>query len=89
MREIEIIIKAFKVEAESKPNERIFVGSKSYTYKEFANMLNNHKKLDKETRKLVDNFLKNALKLFEENEEFHRKIMALAGKDEVGSFSCT
>ncbi|MEM2281439.1 MAG: hypothetical protein QXZ68_05565 [Candidatus Bathyarchaeia archaeon] len=79
MREIEIIIKALKVEAESKPNERIYLGFKSYTYKEFANMLNNHRKLDKETRKLVEDFLDNALKLFRQNSEFRNKMLKLAG----------
>ncbi|MDT7886109.1 MAG: hypothetical protein RQ968_01895 [Thermoproteota archaeon] len=29
---IDIIIKALKIEAERKPNERIYLGFKSYTY---------------------------------------------------------
>ncbi|MEM1589682.1 MAG: hypothetical protein QW175_04640 [Candidatus Bathyarchaeia archaeon] len=81
MDEKKILIKALTVEAEQKPNERIFIGFKSYTYKEFASMLNHNKKLDKQTRKLVQNFINQALKMFRENEEFRKKMMMLAGEN--------
>lgn len=80
MDEKKILIKALKLEAQHKPNERIYVGFKSFTYKEFACMLENNSRLDKETKKVVDNFLKQALKMFRENHEFRNKMMTLAGE---------
>jgi len=80
MRETEIIVKALKLEARQKPNGRIYVGLKSYTYSEFAEMLDNHKKLSKTERQLVENFLNASLKLFRENQAYREKILKLAGE---------
>jgi len=80
MRELDIIVKALKLEAQQKPNERIYVGFKSYTYAEFAQMLNNHKKLAKAEKEFVENFLKTSLKLFKENKAYREKILTLAGE---------
>jgi hypothetical protein len=80
MRELDIIIKALKLEAQQKPNERIYVGFKSYTYAEFVEMLNNHKKLAKVEKEFVENFLKTSLKLLKENKAYREKILTLAGE---------
>lgn len=79
LKESEILIKAFKLEAQRKPDERIFIGFKTYTYKEFSSLLDNHQKLDKETKKLIQSFLNQALKMFRENEEFRNRMKMLAG----------
>jgi hypothetical protein len=80
MRELDIIIKALKLEARQKPNERIYVGFKSYTYSEFVEMLNHHKKLDKAKKEFVESFLNASLKLFKENKAYREKILRLAGE---------
>jgi len=80
MRETEIIIKALQIEARQKPSERIYVGYKSYTYSEFVQMLNNHKKLGKAEKEFVENFLNASLKLFKENKAYREKILKLAGE---------
>jgi hypothetical protein len=80
MNDMEIIIRALKLEAQQKPNERIFVGFKSYTYAEFVNMLNNHKKLNKTDKQFIKNFLDASLKLFKENQTYRQKILKLAGE---------
>jgi hypothetical protein len=80
MNDVEIIIRALKLEAQQKPNERIFVGFKSYTYAEFVNMLNNHKKLNKTDKQFIKNFLDASLKLFKENQTYRQKILKLAGE---------
>jgi hypothetical protein len=73
-----IIIKAIKLEASLKPNEKIYIGQKSYTYAEFANMLNNHRKLSKDGKQTVKAFLESCIKLFRENQDFREKIFSLA-----------
>jgi hypothetical protein len=78
MREIEIIIKALCLEALQKPNEKIIVGRETITYREFAEMLRS-KRLQSNHRKLVDAFLKQALKMFNENPTYREHIMKLAG----------
>jgi hypothetical protein len=80
MNEVEIIIKALKAEALSKPNEKIIAGFESLTYKEFAEMLDK-KNLQNNHKKFVDTFLQSAVKLFKENPEYRQKIMCLAGVD--------
>ncbi len=79
MDEREIIIRALKAEATAKPNERIYVGFKSLTYKEFVEMLDNHKKLDKMGKEFVESFLKTAVKMFRENQAYRENMMKLAG----------
>ena len=80
MKELDIIIKALQLEAQQKPNERIYVGFKSYTYSEFVKMLNDHKKLSKAEKQFVENFLKTSLELFKENKAYREKILKLAGE---------
>jgi hypothetical protein len=75
--EIDIIIKALKMEAERKPNERIYLGFKSYTYKEFINMLDNYEKLNNDEKQFVDRFLEESVKLFKENKAFREKILSV------------
>jgi hypothetical protein len=74
----QLIIQALKVEALQKPNEKIIAGKEVFTYREFAEILNSHK-LQKSHRKLVDAFLKSAVKLFNENPTYKQHIMKLAG----------
>jgi len=79
--ERKIVIEALKVEAKNKPNERIFVGSKSYTYQEFALMLD--KKVNsKAEREFVESFINSAVKMFKENKTFREKMKKLAGVGE-------
>ena len=75
-----IIVKALRIEAMQKPMEKIFVGFRTYTYAEFAEMLNNHKNLNKAERQLVKDFLDKSLKTFKENQAFREKILELAGE---------
>ena len=77
MNEIDIIIKALKMEAEKKPNEGIYLGFKSYTYKEFINMLDNYEKLNNDEKQLVDKFLEESVRLFKENKAFREKILSM------------
>jgi ClpP class serine protease len=80
MNDMELIIRALKLEAQQKPNERIFVGFKSYTYAEFAKMLNDHKKLNKTDKQFIKSFLDTSLKLFKENPTYRQRILKLAGE---------
>jgi ribosome assembly protein YihI (activator of Der GTPase) len=75
--EIDIIIKALKMEAERKPDERIYLDFKSYTYKEFINMLDNYEKLNNDEKQFVDKFLEESVKLFKENKAFREKILSM------------
>jgi ribosome assembly protein YihI (activator of Der GTPase) len=77
MNEIDIIIKALKMEAEKKPNERIYLDFKSYTYKEFINMLDNYEKLNNDEKQFVDKFLEESVRLFKENKAFREKILSM------------
>jgi len=78
VNEKDIIIKALKIEAERKPNERIYItGFKSYTYKEFINMLDNYEKLNNDEKQFVDRFLEESTKLFKENKAFQEKILSM------------
>jgi hypothetical protein len=74
----EIIIQALKAEALQKPNEKIIAGKEILTYREFAEILDS-KKLQQNHKKLVDAFLKSAVKLFNENPTYKQHIMKLAG----------
>jgi ribosome assembly protein YihI (activator of Der GTPase) len=74
---IDIIIKALKMEAERKPDERIYLDFKSYTYKEFINMLDNYEKLNNDEKQFVDKFLEESVKLFKENKAFREKILSM------------
>jgi hypothetical protein len=74
----QIIIQALKVEALQKPNEKIIAGKEIFTYREFAEILNSHK-LQKNHKKLVEVFLKSAVKMFNENPTYRQHIMKLAG----------
>jgi ribosome assembly protein YihI (activator of Der GTPase) len=75
--EIDIIIKALKMEAERKPDERIYLDFKSYTYKEFINMLDNYEKLNNDEKQFVDKFLEESVRLFKENKAFREKILSM------------
>jgi len=77
VNEIDIIIKALKMEAEKKPNERIYLDFKSYTYWEFINMLDNYEKLNNNEKQFVDKFLEESVKLFKENKAFRVKILSV------------
>jgi ribosome assembly protein YihI (activator of Der GTPase) len=77
VNEIDIIIKALKMEAERKPDERIYLDFKSYTYKEFINMLDNYEKLNNDEKQFVDKFLEESVRLFKENKAFREKILSM------------
>ena len=75
---VKILTKALRAEATQKPNEIIYAGRESFTYKEFVAMLNS-KKLQKNHKKLIESFLNSAVKQFKENELFRHKMLGLAG----------
>jgi len=76
MNEIEsLIVKAIKIEALQKPDEKIIAGNIVMTYRDFAEMLNS-----KKHEKIVKDFLKTAVKLFNENPAFKENILKLASK---------
>ena len=78
MKEVEIIIKALRIEALQKPEEKVMAGKEVFTYREFAEMLNS-KKLQKNHRKFVESFLQSAIKMFNENPTYKQKVLQLAG----------
>jgi len=75
---VKILTKAHRAEATQNPNEIIYAGRESFTYKEFVAMLNS-KKLQKNHKKLVESFLQSARKMFNENSTYRLKMMQLAG----------
>jgi len=77
----ELIIRAIKIEASLKPNEKLIIGEHVFTYSEFAEILSK-KHNSKDERKLIDTFLKQAEQLFKNNIEFKNKILELAGARE-------
>lgn len=79
MNELQIIVLALKAEARAKPNERIYVGKEVFMYKDFSIMLDHN-----ELEDFVKKFLKNAEKMYRENQAFRLRMMRLAGVDSVG-----
>jgi len=74
----ELIIRAIKIEASLKPNEKLIIGEHVFTYSEFAEILSK-KHNSRDERKLIKMFLKQAEQLFKNNMEFKNKILELAG----------
>jgi len=74
------------MEAEKKPNKRIYLDFKSYTYKEFINMLDNYEKLNNDEKQFVDKFLEESVRLFKENKAFREKILSMVWKYIVPRF---
>lgn len=85
MRDVDIIITAFKMEARSKPNEKIIFGWRVYTFKKFVGLLDQNRKLEKEEKKIVKNFLKTSLKMFKENKSYRMRMLNLAGIKDGGN----
>ncbi|MEM2374413.1 MAG: hypothetical protein QXI11_08250 [Thermoproteota archaeon] len=77
----ELIIRAIKIEASLKPNEKLIIGEHVFTYSEFAEILSK-KHNSRDERKLIKMFLKQAEQLFKNNMEFKNKILELAGARE-------
>jgi hypothetical protein len=76
MNDIEgLIIKAIKIEALNKPDEKIIIGDVIITYRQFAEMLNS-----KNHENIIKDFLKTAVKLFNENPVFKENILKLASQ---------
>jgi len=78
---LNIIVKALKLEALSKPDEKIYIGSRVYTYREFAGMLNDRRRLDKTDRRFVESFLKASVKMFKKDQSFRERILKLTGEE--------
>jgi hypothetical protein len=72
-----IIVKALKTEANSKPNEKIYIGKHVLTYREFAEALESCGLND--LKQSIDTLLNTALNLFKTSGEYREKIMRLAG----------
>lgn len=79
MNDLQIIVLALKAEARSKPNERIYVGKEVFMYKDFSSMLDHN-----ELEDFVKKFLKDAEKMYRENQAFRLRMIRLAGVDSVG-----
>jgi hypothetical protein len=76
MNDIEgLIVKAIKIEALNKPDEKIIIGDVIITYRQFAEMLNS-----KNHENIIKDFLKTAVKLFNENPVFKENILKLASQ---------
>jgi len=76
MNDIEgLIIKAIKIEALNKPDEKIIIGDVIITYRQFAEMLNS-----KNHENIIRDFLKTAVKLFNENPVFKENILKLSSQ---------
>jgi len=71
----ELIIKAIEIESLSKPDEKIIVGNKIFTYSEFVALLK-----QKREKEIINNFLNQAEQLFLSNEAFKAKILELVRK---------
>ena len=79
MSERAILIKALKAEAKMKPDEKIKIGWRFFTYEEFAEILDSRGNPSNEEKGLLESFIDNALKMFRENPVYRQKMMALAG----------
>lgn len=77
----DLIIKAVKIEASVKPNEKIIIGEHVFTYSEFAEILSRRHN-SKTEKKIICMFLKQAEQLFKSNPEFKNKILELTGTRE-------
>lgn len=73
-----IIINAIKAEARIRPDEKIFFGPLSYTFKEFAGMLND-RRLPRRERKLVKTHLKTLMRMFETSETYRKQVLSFSG----------
>lgn len=71
----ELIIKAIEIESLSKPDEKIVIGDKIFTYAEFAKILK-----QKREKEIINAFLNQAEQLFLHNEAFKTKILELVRK---------
>lgn len=80
MDEHELIIKALKIEASIKPNDKIIIGNIVLTYKELSEMLDNIDKIDPVVKRFIVNFLKTSLRMFRECEEFRKMVISLVGE---------
>jgi len=72
MKPKEIILNAIRLEAKTKPNEHIIVGSQVFTFEEFARISNGGTKAQ---RRIVKSFLKKAVKLYESNTTFRMQML--------------
>ena len=77
---IGLIVKALVLEAMSKPDEKIYVGPRVYTYREFASILNGRGKLSKADRRFIEKLLEESYRLFREDQAFRERILKLAGE---------
>jgi len=75
MEPITIIIQALKIEAKMKPDARIYVGTTTYTYREFADMLDQYPGVNNH---FVKTFLSSAVNLYNSNNAFKRRMISLA-----------
>jgi ribosome assembly protein YihI (activator of Der GTPase) len=70
--EIELTKRILRALAERKPNEKIFIGSRTLTYREFINMIDNYERLSQEEKQFVDKFLGKCVHLFKISKVFER-----------------
>lgn len=80
MEPLKIIVEAIKIEAKRKPDERIYYGTRSMTYREFA------EKVDKVIEKndndsFIKDFLAYALKKFNDNPSFQKAMKSIVGEN--------
>ena len=72
MNEMELTKRILRALAEKKPNEKIFIGPRTFTYREFISMIDNYERLSQEDKQLIDKFLEECVHLFRINKVFER-----------------
>ena len=77
MKPEQIIINAIRAEAKIRPNEKIFFGPVTYTFEEFAKMLNGPS--NRKEKKIVKNHLKTLIRMFETNDLYRKQVLSFAG----------
>jgi hypothetical protein len=69
-----IAVLAIKEEARRKPGERLFIGSRGFTFTEVA------EGVEKGDPFITENFLKPFLKMLKSSEAFRRQVLSLVGE---------
>jgi hypothetical protein len=72
----DVVIKALKMEALQKPDERIILGRTVLTYRQFAEMLGG----GSGDGKVIDEIIKSAVLMFKNNPAFRERMLRLAGE---------
>jgi hypothetical protein len=72
----DVVIKALKMEALQKPDEKIILGRTVLTYRQFAEMLGG----GSGDGKVVEEVVRSAVLMFKKNPAFRERMLRLAGE---------